>query len=136
MKITKRVYKKRKSQNKSQKKKSQQKIKGGNNNIQNYALNTYNEDPQYMQISERNVVQHGTSVQHGSGKRKTKKNKKKSMMKKGGGSFFDFAANQSSNYISNFPNNSTNILFGNNTQNSAAYVQPISNKVYSDAVVE
>jgi hypothetical protein len=120
MKVIRRRYK-------SQKK--PQKIKGGNN-IPNYGLNSYNEDPQYMQISTRNILQKG------SGKRKTKKYKKKSIIKKGGGSFFDFAANQSSNSISNFPNNSNNILFGNNVQNSAAYVQHIGEKNYTGELIK
>ena len=122
MKSTRKSYKNKKLQKKkSSQKNRRSKIKGGYQ-IPNYALNNYNEDPNYMQISSRNVIV--------GGKRKTKKS-----TMKGGGSFFDFAANQSSNSISNFPNNSNNILFGNHVQNSAAYVQPIDNKIYTGALV-
>jgi len=125
---------KRKSHNKKQnKQKKRITIKGGNN-IPTYALNNYNQDPNYMQISARNVVQNGGKGKTKKNKNKNKNKNKKSMIK-GGGSFFDFAANQSANSISNFPNNSNNILFGNTAQNSAAYVQPIGQQPYTGSLI-
>jgi hypothetical protein len=98
-------------------------MKGGNEEIQNYALNTYNIDPNYMQISARNVVQHGSGKM-----KKTRKN---------GGSMFDFVSNQLSNPISNFPNyNSTDWLIGKSSPNSAPYVQPIGNSPYTGAIIK
>lgn len=103
---------------------SSNKIKGGGNFvIPNYALNTHQVDPNYIQISTRNVVQQG------SGYKKLKKYRKTQKL---GGNAFHFASNQLSNPISNFPSyNSTQWLVGNYSPNSAAYVQPIGNYLYT-----
>jgi hypothetical protein len=119
---------KRKTGHHHRKKKSIRKkyIKGGNDSIPNYAVNTWQNDPNYMQIASRQVVQYGSG---------SKKNKKMKKMKAGG--IFDFAANQLSNPITNFiSSNSANLLYdANNNNNSAAYVQPIANRLYTGSTV-
>jgi hypothetical protein len=82
-------------------------------NIPNYALNTLNTDPNYMQISSRNIVQQG------SGKKK---------MKAGG--LFDTVANQFSNPISDFFSYTKNSM-----DSSPAYIQPIGTYKYTGAEV-
>jgi hypothetical protein len=136
-------YNKSKNQRKNkkiqQKKRSVRCIKGGmtsenNSVIQNYALNSYNTDPNYMQIASRNVVQHGSGKSNKNRIRmnKTKKNKNAGGASGAGGSMMEFAANQLSNPISNFPSyNSTQWLVGNYSQNSAPYIQPLGNQYYT-----
>jgi len=95
-------------------------VLGSGPNIPNYALNTYQHDPNYMQISSRNVLQHGSGKYSG-------KMKSRSTRMKRGGALLDFVANQFSNVISNFP---STINYGNNE-----FVPPISNTVYTGAKV-
>jgi len=139
-------YNKSKNQRKNkkiqQKKRSVRRIKGGmttenNSVIQNYALNTYNTDPNYMQIASRNVVQHGSGISNIKIKmNKTRTNRTKKNKNNGGGSMMDFAANQLANPISSFPSyNSTQWLLGNYSQNSAPYIQPIGNHYYTGAKI-
>jgi len=100
--------------------KTARKYTGGNTIIPNYGLNTYQTDPQHMQISSRNIVQQG-----GSGKRSRRRGMK------GGDSSFSFLNNQILNPITNFiSSTSTNVFNPNNTNlvNSAPYIQPIGNK--------
>lgn len=100
------------------KRRTMNKWKGGENGqIPNYAINTWQHDPNYMQISSRNIMQHG------SGKRKTKK----------GGSVFDFASGQLSNPISSFFTSNSGSWFGSNSvaSNNAPYIQPIGVRQYT-----
>jgi hypothetical protein len=102
-------------------------MKGGNDNgtIPNYALNTFEQDPNYMQIASRQVIQYGSA---------SKKMKKMKKMKAGG--IFDFVSNQLSNPITNFiSSDSANLLYDVNNPNSAPYVQPISKILYTGSTV-
>jgi hypothetical protein len=113
---SKRYNKKSQSKRRRTKKNSYKNYKKGGSfgpNIPNYALNTHQTDPNYMQISARNVLQHG------SGKHKMK-----------AGSLLDFASKQFSNIISNFPSTL------NNGINQTSFVQPSSNTVYTGAKVQ
>jgi len=117
------ISKKNRKTNKKSNKKSNKKIAGGNHSviIPNYSQNTLQHDPNYMQISSRNVMQYGSG-----------KNKNKNKNKKGGG-VFDVAANQLYNPISNFFNPSSNqwLIGATHNINSAPYVQPIAVKPYT-----
>ena len=97
---------------KSTKRKTMNKFKGGHE-IPNYGLNTWQHDPNYMQISSRNIMQHG------SGKRKTKK----------GGSIFNFASGNLSNPIGSFFTNSGSWFASDS--NNAPYIQPIGVRQYT-----
>lgn len=105
---------KRKSmKRKTMKRKTMNKLKGGDQ-IPNYGLNTWQHDPNYMQISTRNIMQHG------SGKRKTKK----------GGNIFNFASGNVSNPIGSFFTSNSGSWFGTES-NNAPYIQPIGVRQYT-----
>lgn len=95
---------------------------GGDVTIPNYAQNTFQTDPNYMQIASRNVLQYGSGIKRSKRKQVTSKKMK-------GGNPFDFVANQLYNPINAFLGPaSTQWLTGTTSVNSAAYIQPIGIK--------
>jgi len=125
-KITKRNTKRIRKTMKRNKRKSCRKYTGGNEgpNIPNYALNTHEVDPNYMQVSARNVFQQG------SGKKRMRNNNNK-RQKGGGDGLLEFASKQFVNPITNFSSFYTN----SNYNSSPAYVQPIGTSHYTGQTV-
>ena len=114
-----------KTSNKKHKRTYRKKQNGGDANIPNYAQNTFQTDPNYMQVASRNVLQYGSGIKRSKRKQVTSKKMK-------GGNPFDFVANQLYNPITAFIGPaSTQWLTGTSSVNSAAYIQPIGIRQYT-----
>jgi hypothetical protein len=92
---------------KTNRRKTNRRKTGGN--ISNYPLNSFEIDPNYIQVSARNVVQQGAGK-----KRRVK-----------GGDLLSFAALQFTNPITNFAS------FYTGSNGSPAYDQPIGHSNYN-----
>ena len=123
--MPKRNTKRNTKKNKNTKRKNRKTFHKGGVVIHNYPPNSYEVDPNYIQVAARNVFQQG------SGKRRSSRSVRQRRPLKGGGNL-DFAALQFANPITNFGSFYTT----SNMDSSPAYVQPIGGTNYTGNMIK